>query len=122
MRKLCDRIQLLKGTIHDTHKRSQKMREVKEYTIELEFPQMSPHRVVRYEVTIFEEVNPPRGYVGPGYYDRLILEAKPIEHTLCWGDRETTLTGESAAYWSPVLDTQPGGADEARVLMACGLI
>jgi hypothetical protein len=99
------------------------MRELTTHTIELDFPSMSPHRVGRYEVTILgEDVNPPRGYVGPGYYDRLIVGCRPVEHTLCWGDRETTLAGDDAEYWSPVLDTQPGGADEERVLMACNLI
>jgi len=95
------------------------MRELTTHTIELDFPSMSPHRVGRYEVTILgEDVNPPNGYIGPPQTEYTVVECRAVTYTLCWGDRETTLAGD----WAPVLDTQPGGADEERVLMACGLI
>jgi hypothetical protein len=101
------------------------MRELTTHTIELDFPSMSPHRVVRYEVTILgEDVNPPRGYVGPPQTEYTVVECRAVTYTLCWGSRDwtTPFRGAEAETWAPVLDTQPGGADEERVLMACNLI
>ncbi len=94
-----------------------------DYNFSLEF-EGHPPRLVGYEATIGMAEVLPEGYVGPPTMEYEVLSCKAVAYTLCWGERDwsTPFRGERAEKWAPQLDYAPGGADEERILRACGLV